>query len=76
MNYRIARANWTPTNWSAFCGQTVKDANRDYRRQLLSQASNEELRETYRALLAKRNEPGIEDQLRDIDRERALRTAT
>jgi hypothetical protein len=76
-HYRTARANWRPTNWDAFCKQTVADANRDYRRQLLTQASGEELTAMYRELM-KRRATGhdVEDQLCDIDREFALRTAT
>ena len=82
MNYRTARANWTPTNWAAFCKQTLVDANQEYRRQLLSQATDEDLTAMYRELMKKRSTaseqdmPRIENQLRDLDRERVLRTAS
>lgn len=78
MNYRNARANWTPTNWGAFCKQTLVDANQDYRRQLLSQATDEDLSAMYRALMKRLNagDQTVDNQLSDIDREFALRTAT
>jgi len=73
-SYRTARANWTPTNWAAFCKQTVADANLEYRRQLLSKATDEDLDAMRRELMKQRE--SIEAQLRDLDRERVLRTAT
>ena len=78
MSSRTARANWAPIDWGAFCKQALTDANRQYRRQLLSQATSEDLSAMYRELMQKRNagDETVEDQLCDIDREFALRTAT
>ena len=81
MNYRTAQANWTPTDWSAFCKQALTDANKGYRRQLLSEATDDDLAAMYGDLLRRRESKDrerddIEDQLRDIDREFALRRKT
>lgn len=81
MNYRTARANWTPIDWPSFCRQALNDANKQYRRELLARATAQDLSEMYSALMERRNSNAnertdIEDQLRDIDRERILRTAT
>lgn len=81
MHYRTARATWTPIDWPAFCRKALDDANQAYRQQLLSQATDSDLADMHRELMSKRAEnraqaDAIEAQLRDIDRERVLRTAT
>lgn len=81
MHFRTARANWTPTDWGKFCRRALVDANTEYRRQLLRQATPEDLSAMYRDLMQRRDakereRDAIEEQLSDIDREFALRRAT